>query len=183
MSKDKQQDEQTDYDQTVQDDQQVDNQAQDPQDDQVQIDQQQEATDENDQLLADLKRVQADFVNFKRSVDGQLSQAEQRGKMKATLKFLDMIDDIERALGNIPEDLKGNQWVQGLEKIYVNLNKKMADLGIAKIDALGQHFDPQFHEAVMRGDAADQQDIVTEVLKNGYAYEGVVVRHAMVKVG
>lgn len=138
---------------------------------------------EQDQLMEDLKRVQADFVNFKRGVDTQLATAEQRGKMQATLKFLDIVDDIERALNHIPEDLKDNQWVQGLEKVYANLQKKMAELKLSKIEALGQPFDPSLHEAVMSGDDEDSQDVVTEVLKNGYTYEGVVVRHAMVKVG
>jgi molecular chaperone GrpE len=139
--------------------------------------------DEQDQLLQDLKRVQADFVNFKRGVDIQLSNAEQRGKMQTTLKFLDMIDDIERALNYIPQELQDNQWVQGLEKIKLNLDKKMSELKLSRIEAMGQRFDPEFHEAVMQGDDSARQDVVSEVLKNGYTYEGIVVRHAMVKVG
>ena len=120
-------------------------------------------------------------MNFKRSVDNQLSQAEQRGKLQTTVKFLDVIDDIERALANVPEELKSNQWVQGLNKVYAGLNKKMSQLGLEKIEALGADFDPELHEAVMRGESESEK--VTEVLKNGYTYEGVVVRHAMVKVG
>ncbi len=138
-------------------------------------------SDQTIQLTEDLKRVQADFVNFKRSVDAQLAQAEQRGKLQATIKFLDIIDDIERALAHTPEELKDNQWVQGLEKVYTGLLKKMSELKLSKIDALGADFNPELHEAVMRGDSESEK--VTEVLKNGYAYEGVVVRHAMVKVG
>lgn len=136
---------------------------------------------EEQDLLGDLKRVQADFVNFKRSVDNQLSQAEQRGKLQTTVKFLDVIDDIERALSHLPEELEGNQWVQGLNKVYSGLLKKMSKLGLEKIEALGADFDPELHEAVMRGESDNGK--VTEVLKNGYTYEGVVVRHAMVKVG
>lgn len=151
--------------------------------DQTLKDERDRAQDEMLQLTQDLQRVQADFVNFKRGVDAQLATAEQRGKMQATLKFLDIVDDIERALDNIPEDLKDNQWVQGLQKVYANLQKKMAELKLSKIEALGQPFDPSLHEAVMRGDDEASQDVVTEVLKNGYTYEGVVVRHAMVRVG
>jgi molecular chaperone GrpE len=151
--------------------------------DQVLENEQSEVRDERDQLMQDLQRVQADFVNFKRGVDTQLATAEQRGKMQATLKFLDIVDDIERALNHVPEELEDNQWVQGLEKVYANLQKKMAELKLSKIEALGQPFDPSLHEAVMRGDDEDSQDVVTDVLKNGYTYEGVVVRHAMVKVG
>ena len=138
-------------------------------------------SDQTIQLTEDLKRVQADFVNFKRSVDTQLAQAEQRGKLQATVKFLDIIDDIERALSHSPDELKDNQWVQGLEKVYTGLLKKMSELKLSKIDALGADFNPELHEAVMRGESESEK--VTEVLKNGYAYEGVVVRHAMVKVG
>jgi molecular chaperone GrpE len=132
-------------------------------------------------LLTDLQRVQADFINFKRSVDNQLIQAEQRGKLQATIKFLDIIDDVERALNHVPEELEGNQWAQSLKKVYANLLKKMSELKLNKIDALGADFNPELHEAVMRGESEDEK--VTEVLKNGYTYEGVVVRHAMVRVG
>ncbi|MFZ1522978.1 MAG: nucleotide exchange factor GrpE [Candidatus Saccharimonadales bacterium] len=167
---------------------QEDNQNQDDQLEQNQFnnpdsDQPEEVSesDQTIQLTEDLKRVQADFVNFKRSVDTQLAQAEQRGKLQATIKFLDIIDDIERALAHTPEELKDNQWVQGLEKVYTGLLKKMSELKLSKIDALGADFNPELHEAVMRGESESEK--VTEVLKNGYAYEGVVVRHAMVKVG
>jgi molecular chaperone GrpE len=132
-------------------------------------------------LLADLQRVQADFVNFKRSVDTQLTLAEQRGKLQTIIKFLDVIDDIERALAHTPEDLKNNQWVQGLEKVYSGLIKKMSELKLNKIEAISTDFNPELHEAVMRGESENEK--VTEVLKNGYIYDGVVVRHAMVKVG
>ena len=138
-------------------------------------------TEPEQDLLADLQRVQADFVNFKRSVDSQLAQAEQRGQLKVTVKFLDIIDDIERALSHVPENLQNNPWVQGLKKVYQGLLKKMTELKLNKIEALGADFNPELHEAVMRGDTDSEK--VTEVLKNGYTYEGVVVRHAMVKVG
>ena len=174
-------------DEQVVDDQKVEDQQLDENADSVRegmdINDQEESriTEEEQDLLGDLQRVQADFVNFKRSVDNQLSQAEQRGKLQTTVKFLDVIDDIERALSHMPEELKSNQWVQGLNKVYVGLNKKMSELGLAKIEALGADFDPELHEAVMRGESESEK--VTEVLKNGYTYEGVVVRHAMVKVG
>ena len=177
----KQDDEQVVDDQKVED-QQLDENMDNTQEGMDISDQEEAASVESEQdLLGDLQRVQADFVNFKRSVDNQLSQAEQRGKLQTTVKFLDVIDDIERALSHMPEELKSNQWVQGLNKVYVGLNKKMNELGLSKIEALGADFDPELHEAVMRGESEDEK--VTEVLKNGYTYEGVVVRHAMVKVG
>lgn len=149
---------------------------------QVEARQAQEAEqDQVQQLTEDIKRIQADFVNFKRGVDTQLATAQQRGQMQATLKFLDMIDDIERAITNTPENLKDDAWVQSLKKVYDNLQKKMAELNLKKIDALGQPFDPSLHEAVMKGDS--DEEVITEVLKNGYTYDGVVVRHAMVRVG
>ena len=144
-------------DEQVVDDQKVEDQQLDENMDNTQegmdINDQEEAqiTEEEQDLLGDLQRVQADFVNFKRSVDNQLSQAEQRGKLQTTVKFLNVIDDIERALSHMPEELKSNQWVQGLNKVYVGLNKKMSELGLAKIEALGADFDPEIHEAVMRG--------------------------------
>ena len=135
-------------DEQVVDDQKVEDQQLDENMDNTQegmdINDQEEAqiTEEEQDLLGDLQRVQADFVNFKRSVDNQLSQAEQRGKLQTTVKFLNVIDDIERALSHMPEELKSNQWVQGLNKVYVGLNKKMSELGLAKIEALGVDFDP-----------------------------------------
>lgn len=133
------------------------------------------------ELTADVQRVQAEFINYKKRSDVEKATLSQFSKVQVIRDLLPVIDDLERALNHLPDDLKENKWAQGTSKIYDRLQKQLEKMGVKKIEALNQHFDPNLHEAVqVEGDGEVQ--IVSEVLQNGYELSGVVIRHATVKV-
>lgn len=135
-------------------------------------------------LTADLQRTRADFENFRKRVDGEKQQAMERGEAKTALKLLPVIDTIERAILHIPDDIAEHSWVRGVGGLIKQLDKSLADMGVARIDAKpGTLFDPELHQAVQMDEAAEgPEEVVAEELQSGYTLAGVPIRHAMVKV-
>ena len=136
-----------------------------------------------DELTADLKRVQADFVNFKRRAEAERLRYTQFGRESAVMAVLPLIDNIERALGHMPKELSNNDWANGVKSIAKQAGDVLKGLGVEKIESVGQEFDPDLHEAVHMEDGKGKKEIVTQELQPGYTMDGEVIRHAMVKVG
>lgn len=134
-----------------------------------------------EELTNDLKRIQAEFINYKKRSDAERSAASDYGKSQAIKELLPVIDDLERALVHQPDDLKGNKWAEGVAKVYDRLQNQLTKLNVKKIDALNQPFNPLLHEAVQVEGEGDNQ-IVSEVLQNGYMLHDQIIRHAIVKV-
>ena len=133
------------------------------------------------ELTADLQRIQAEFINFKARTEQERVQLGTFAKAQVIKDLLPVIDDLERALAHAPENLKDNKWAQGVVKVHDRLMKQLEKLGVSKIDALNQPFDPNLHEAVqVEGDGHTQT--VSEVLQNGYRLGDQIIRHAVVKV-
>ena len=98
-------------------------------------------------------------------------------------KILPVIDNFERGLKSIPEDQKGGPVASGMEMIYKQLITVLSDLGVTPIEAVGQEFDPNLHNAVMHAeDEGLGENIVAEEFQKGYKYKDTVLRHSMVKV-
>ncbi|HKX24608.1 MAG TPA: nucleotide exchange factor GrpE [Candidatus Saccharimonadales bacterium] len=133
------------------------------------------------ELTADIQRIQADFINYRTRAEQDKQLAITAGKAAAVLKLLPVIDNIDRAVGHIPEELADNQWVKGVSSLGKSLDKSLADMGVTRIEAVGQPFDPNLHEAISaEGEGA--YEVVTEELRAGYMLEGQIIRHSMVKV-
>lgn len=144
----------------------------------------QEPNDQNDrveELTADLQRIQAEFINYKNRNDQEKLQLASFAKSQVVKDLLPVIDDLERALAHLPEDLSTNKWAQGVQKVHTRLTQQLDKIGIKQIDALNKTFDPSLHEAVQAEGDGDNQ-IVSEVLQNGYVLGDIVIRHAIVKV-
>ena len=136
------------------------------------------------ELTLDLQRTRADFENYRKRVDGEREGARSVGKSQAILKLLPVIDNIERALTHVPDELKGNTWVQAVSGLTKQLDKSLDGLELTRIDAKkGDEFDPELHEAVMMEEGDGEREIISEELQAGYKLGGSVIRHAMVKVG
>ncbi len=133
------------------------------------------------ELTADLQRVQADFINYRSRTEEDKQKALVAGKAAAILKLLPVIDNIERAVSFIPDELKDNQWVRGISSLGKSLDKSLADMGVTRIAAIGLPFDPNVHEAISAEGNGDHE-IVTEELRAGYMLDGQIIRHSMVKV-
>jgi molecular chaperone GrpE len=149
--------------------------------DQVQAPVVDEQTSEVAELTASLQRIQAEFINYKARVESEKATLSQFSKSQVIKDLLPVIDDLERALNHAPEELSENKWAQGVHKVYGRLQKQLEKLGVTKIEALNQPFDPNLHEAVSVEGEGDQQ-IVSEILQNGYMLSEHIIRHATVKV-
>ena len=139
---------------------------------------------ECDDLKSDLQRTRADFENYRKNTDARVSASQKLGEKKAILSLLPIVDDIERAIAHLPEDLKGNSWAQNVVKMNKNLEKNLDKLGIKKINTKKNVvFNPELHEAVQFDDYADgKEEVIAEELRAGYQLNGEIIRPAMVKV-
>ncbi len=128
-------------------------------------------------------RLLAEFDNFRKRSEKENKEMCDIGASVVLAKMLPIVDNFERALNTIKDDIKENSFEDGVDKIYKQLLKTLDELEVKKIDALGKKFDPNIHNAVMTDDKADAEvDTVTEELQKGYTYKGNVLRHSMVKV-
>lgn len=143
--------------------------------------------DKKDEQIAELtdklKRQLAEFENFRNRTDKEKSQMYAVGAKDVIEKILPVIDNFERGLKSIPEDQKGGPVASGMEMIYKQLITVLSDLGVTPIEAVGQEFDPNLHNAVMHAeDEGLGENIVAEEFQKGYKYKDTVLRHSMVKV-
>ena len=146
-----------------------------------------EKKDKKDEQIAELtdklKRQLAEFENFRNRTDKEKSQMYAVGAKDVIEKILPVIDNFERGLKSIPEDQKGGPVASGMEMIYKQLITVLSDLGVTSIEAVGQEFDPNLHNAVMHAeDEGLGENIVAEEFQKGYKYKDTVLRHSMVKV-
>ena len=146
-----------------------------------------EKKDKKDEQIAELtdklKRQLAEFENFRNRTDKEKSQMYAVGAKDVIEKILPVIDNFERGLKSIPEDQKGGPVASGMEMIYKQLITVLSDLGVTPIEAVGQEFEPNLHNAVMHAeDEGLGENIVAEEFQKGYKYKDTVLRHSMVKV-
>ena len=140
--------------------------------------------DEKIEELTDrVKRQMAEFENFRKRTDKEKSAMYEMGAKDIIERILPVIDNFERGLATVPEDAKGTPLAEGMEKIYKQFRKTLEEAGVKAIEAVGQEFDPNYHNAVMHvDDESLGENIVAEELQKGYMYRDSVVRHSMVKV-
>lgn len=140
--------------------------------------------DEQIEELTDrLKRQMAEFENFRKRTEKEKSQMFDMGAKTIIEKVLPAIDNFERGLAAVPDEAKEDAFVVGMDKTYKQLLTTLEEAGVKQIEAVGQEFDPNFHNAVMHVEDGELgENIVAEELQKGYMYRDTVVRHSMVKV-
>ena len=140
--------------------------------------------DEKIEELTDrLTRQMAEFDNFRKRTDKEKSQMYEIGAKDIIEKILPVVDNFERGIAAVPEEEKSNPFAEGMEKIYKQLMTTLEEIGVKPIEAVGQEFDPDFHNAVMHvEDEEVGENIITEEFQKGYLYRDSVVSHSMVKV-
>ena len=137
------------------------------------------------ELTQDLQRQRADFENYRKRVEIEKDQAKQAGKIQAVYKLLPVIDTIDRAVANVPAELQGNSWAEGVVKLSKNLEKMTGELKLEKITIVSGEtlFDPELHEAIqMDEEATGDQEVVDTEMQTGWKLEDVVIRPSMVRV-
>jgi molecular chaperone GrpE len=105
------------------------------------------------------------------------------GKEVVIRQLLPVVDNIERALNNVPKDLANNDYVKGVQAIAKQLNSALESTGVTRLKVVGEPFDPEFMNAVSMEDGDGDKEVVIEELQPGYIMGEEVIRHAMVKVG
>ena len=135
-----------------------------------------------DELTQSLQRERADAVNLRRRHDEQMASLKTVMKSNVIRELLPVIDNVERALKHVPPELEGNDFIKGVQGVAKQFEKALHDLGVEKIQTIGQAFDPRLHEAVSMEDGDGTREIVSDELQPGYKIGDDVIRHAMVKV-
>ena len=136
-----------------------------------------------EELTDKVKRQMAEFDNFRKRTEKEKSTMYEMGAKDIIERMLPVVDNFERGLASIPDGEKNTAFAEGMEKIYKKFQKGLEVAGVKAIEAAGQPFDPNFHNAVMHvEDESLGENIVAEELQKGYMYRDSVVRHSMVKV-
>ena len=139
--------------------------------------------EEIEELTDRVKRQMAEFENFRKRTEKEQSSMYEMGARDIIERILPVVDNFERGLASIPEEAKATPFADGMEKIYKQFQKTLEEAGVKAIEAVGQEFDPNFHNAVMHvDDESLGENVVAEELLKGYMYRDTVVRHSMVKV-
>lgn len=146
----------------------------------AEADQQKSAAEEYLNLL---QRVQADFLNYKRRVESERETNAETVRAETVLAFLPLVDDFERALAHLPPQVAEESWAQGFRLIERNLAAAFERLGVRRLGAEGDAFDPNLHEAVAYEEDPDQPEgHVSALHRPGYQLGERVVRPAQVSV-
>ena len=136
-----------------------------------------------EELTDRLTRQMAEFDNFRKRTDREKSQMYEIGAKDVIEKILPIVDNFERGLATVPEEEKGSPFAEGMEKIYKQLMTTLEGIGVKPIEAVGQEFNPDFHNAVMHVEDEELgENVIAEEFQKGYMYRDSVVRHSMVKV-
>jgi molecular chaperone GrpE len=138
-----------------------------------------QAAEYKDQWL----RATADYKNFKRRTDIERGELIRSASSALLLKLLPVVDDFDRAIANIPTEVAETAWWGGTQLIAQKLRTILESEGVKTIEALGQDFDPNQHEAVLYEESEGQDGKVVAELQKGYKIGERVLRPAMVKVG
>ncbi len=133
-----------------------------------------------EELKADLQRIQAEFINFKRRSEGERAELVDLIKQDVIFQLLPLLDNFARALDHQPPELADNPWAAGVQQVAKQVGETLASLGVTAYGEAGDQFDPNRYEAIAHDGEGDH---VTEVFQKGYQIGDKVIRPAMVKVG
>ena len=138
---------------------------------------------QRDEYLDTLRRVQAEFENYRKRVIKEQTALVDRATQGLVEQLLPVLDSFELALKN--SDAAGSDDTEsvrkGVELVYAELLGVLEKAGLSRVEAEGKPFDPNVHEAVMQ-EEGEGEPVVTDVLRTGYTLKGRVLRPAMVKV-
>ena len=143
--------------------------------------------DKKDEQIADLTdkltRQMAEFDNFRKRTEKEKSAMYEIGAKDVIEKILPVVDNFERGFQGVSEEEKDHPFIQGMDKVYNQMMTVLEGLGVKPIEAVGQEFNPDFHNAVMHVEDEDAgENVVVEEFLKGYTYRDSVVRYSMVKV-
>ena len=145
----------------------------------------QEAQAQAAEYLEGWQRARAEFANFKRRTENERQELTRLANSGLVYQLLTILDDLDRAEETLPDDLRHLDWVDGVLMVARKLQTTLESAGLEPIQARGEPFDPNYHEAVIYAPVDDpaMSDRVVEELQKGYLFGGKVLRPTMVRVG
>ena len=143
--------------------------------------------DKRDEQIEELndrvKRQMAEFDNFRKRSEKEKSMMFDMGAKNVIEKILPVVDNFERGFTTVEEADKDDAFVQGMQQVYKQLMTELEAIGVTPIEAVGQEFNPDFHNAVMQVESDEYESgIIAQEFMKGYMYKGSIVRHSMVAV-
>lgn len=134
---------------------------------------------ENEELTALLKRVQADFENYRKRIEEERRQVIEHANADLLRRLLPLVDSSSHALGHL-KSTKGLR--EGLRLLHAQFLEVLRQEGVTAIDTVGKRFDPTLHEVLLKEHSDQQRNIILEELQKGYLFKGKVLRHSRVKL-
>jgi molecular chaperone GrpE len=129
------------------------------------------------------QRERADFQNYKRRVEREQKDYQRKAELDSVKLIFPIIDDFERAVTNIPEDLQNHGWVTGTSLILGKFKRLFEAYDISPIDPANEPFDPYLHQAISKEDSDTvESGYVIETLQKGYKSGDIILRPALVRV-
>jgi molecular chaperone GrpE len=135
-----------------------------------------------EELTNDLKRMTADFSNYRKRNESERNEYAKFAKADLIARLLDVLDGYDRALATVPEELKGQPWVEGMWLVERKLRSILDAEGLEPIDSLGKPFDPYLHQAVAYVESDKPEGTVIEEHQKAYRLHDRVIRPALVTV-
>ena len=133
-----------------------------------------------EELTDKVKRQLAEFENFRTRSEKEKTQMFDMGAKTIVEKILPVVDNFERGLAGVEE---GDAFGEGMKMVYKQMMTALEEAGVTPIEAVGQEFNPEFHNAVMQVESEEYESgVVAQELQKGYMYRDTVVRHSMVAV-
>jgi len=141
-----------------------------------------EATTGGEDYKADLQRMAADFSNYRKRNEAERTEFAKFAKADLITKLLDVLDGYDRALASVPEDVKGQPWVEGMWLVERKLRQILDAEGLEPVESLGKPFDPYVHEAVAHVESDEPEGTVIAEHQKAYRLHDRVIRPALVSV-
>ncbi len=136
-----------------------------------------------DELEDRVKRQMAEFENFRKRTEREKTAMFETGARSVIEKILPVVDNFERGLATVPQEEKNTPFAEGMEMIYKQLLTELEKMEVKPIQAVGEEFNPEYHNAVMQVESEEYDSgVVAQELQKGYMYRDTVIRHSMVAV-
>ncbi len=141
-----------------------------------------ETEKQNKELEERLLRLAAEFDNYKKRVAKEQNQIIKSASQNLISKLLESLDNFSRALESAKNSADVKSFQSGVELIYSQLSEILTKEGLEEINTVGQHFDPNFHEAVLQVESDQAEGSIVDEISKGYKLNGKVIRHSKVIV-
>lgn len=135
-----------------------------------------------EEYYSHLQRLKAEFDNFRRRTQKEKEDIAKYASEKIIISLLPVLDNFERAVDSTRTNQDFEAYAQGVAMILKQFRKVLEDEGLKAIEAVGEEFDPNLHEALLREESEQEENIILEEIQKGYFLKDKVIRHSKVKV-